>query len=49
MLDGSDLGVKVKSAKGGKLEYPEKNPWSQTEIEKSAYMQSLALGINPGS
>ena len=35
MLEGSVLGVKVEFAEGGKLEYPEKNPWSQIEIDKS--------------
>ena len=35
LLDSSDLGVKVEFAEGGKPEYPEKNPQSQIEINKS--------------
>ena len=34
-VDGSDLGVKVEYAEGGKPEYQEKNPRSQIEIDKS--------------
>ena len=34
-LDGSDVGVKVDFAEGGKPEYPEKNPRSQIEMDKS--------------
>ena len=30
-----DLGMNVKFAEGGKPEDPEKNPWSQIEIDKS--------------
>ena len=37
-LDGSDLGVKVKFAEGGKPEYPDKSPRSQIEIDKSQSM-----------
>ena len=32
-LDGSDLGVEVEFAEGGKPEYPMKNPWNQIEID----------------
>ena len=34
-LNGSDLGVKVEYAEGGKPKYPEKNPQSQIETDKS--------------
>ena len=37
-LDGSDLGVKVKLAEGGKLEYSEKTLESQIEIHESQFM-----------
>ena len=32
---GSDVGVKVNFAEGGKPENPEKNPRNQIEIDKS--------------
>ena len=35
LLHGSDFSVKVEFAEGGKSKYPEKNLWSQIEIDKS--------------